>query len=113
MTKTTRTTKRTMRNPEAFIGKAVDTRKWNIPGLDDRYAICRYTGKLFDCWNTGATFNHHAFNRDWLINNGLYVEDAEWLSDEGFDQMMMQFDKLGIDYSECAFGGLEIPGITN
>lgn len=66
---------------------------WNIP---DGYAICAMTGKFDRFENLSVTFPHHLFDRDFLKANGIYVEDADWLSAEGYDEIIDVLDRLGM-----------------
>lgn len=86
--------KRTMRNPQAFIGKRVDSTKWNIP---EGYSPCAMTGKLHPESDLTITFNHWAFDREFRIQNGINVYDAEWLSEEGYDLLMIRLQELGLE----------------
>lgn len=87
------TEKRNMTNPAAFIGKRVDPSRWTIPAGYDR---CEMTGKLYPHNQLEHTFRHWVFNRDFLAENGIYVEDAAWLSAEGYDLIMTKLDDLGV-----------------
>lgn len=89
---TTRTAKRTIRNPEAFIGKRIDTTKWELPY---GYDVCRMTGKFMAEDDLCVTFNHYAFEKSFLVANSIYIEDAEWLSEEGYDLIMAKLEQLG------------------
>jgi hypothetical protein len=87
------TKKRTIRNPEKWIGKRINTVKWNIPC---GYEICRQTGKLYPESQLLSSFNHHLFERPWLRANGIFVEDADWLSDDGYDEIVSVLEKAGV-----------------
>lgn len=87
------TQKRTIRNVAAFVGKVVDSTKWNIP---NGYFKCEMTGKLFAEADLEHTFNHHFFNREFLVSNHIYCETAAWLSAEGYDIIMAKLEDLGV-----------------
>lgn len=84
--------KRTMHNPEYFEGKRISVGKWNLP---DGWDVCAYTGRLHRWDDLMVTFPHTRFDRQWLLDHNLYVEDAEWLSVEGWDQMVAKLEALG------------------
>jgi hypothetical protein len=84
--------KRIIRTPEAFEGKRIDTTKWVIP---TGWRICRMTGKLLREDDLGVTFRHYLFDKSLLLANGCYVEDADWLSEEGFDLIMTKLEAAG------------------
>ena len=73
--------KHTIKTPSKWIGKKVDTNKWSIP---QGYHLCAKTGKLFAEDDLLVTFAHWLFDRSWLVAKGIMVEDADWLSEEGF-----------------------------
>ena len=50
--------------------------------------------------NLTASFFHCAFDRDFLIEHNIYIEDADWLSSDGYDEIMTTLENLGIDYVE-------------
>lgn len=88
--------RQTMHNPNAFLGKRVDTTRWIIP---DGYVKCAMTGKLCTEEQASISFAHWMFEREFLIENGIYVEDADWLCEEGYDLIMAKLDELGyLDY---------------
>lgn len=91
---TTITIKRTMHNPTAFLGKRIDETKWII--TDARYQVCRMTYKLFDTAAGDPSFGHYHFEKQFLLDNGIYVEDAEYLSLEGFAQIQQALEDLGL-----------------
>jgi hypothetical protein len=88
----TTTAKRTIRHPEAFVGKVVNANKWNIP---EGYAQCAMTYKLFPYNQLEVTFDHTKFEKAFLISNHIYVECAEWLSEEGYFEIMGVLQKVG------------------
>lgn len=77
--------KRTMTNPSKWIGKKVNPNKWQIP---EGYQLCAKTGKMYAETSLWITFAHWFFDRSWLIEKGIMVEDAAWLSEEGYDEIM-------------------------
>lgn len=86
--------KRNMLNPDAFVGKRIDMyTAWNIP---DGYAVCAMTGKFDRCENLSVTFPHYLFDKTFLKTHGIYVEDADWLSAEGYDEIIDVLDRLGM-----------------
>ena len=93
MSKQRTTVKRTMRNPEAFVGKMIDSTKWNIP---EGYERCELTGKLYREDDMTVSFPHYFFDKAFLREHRIYVEDAAWLSDEGYDIIMATLEKLGM-----------------
>lgn len=100
-------TRRTMHNPAAFIGKRIDPLRWEIPA---GYHLCRKTGKLHHEDDLLVTFDHTRFERSFLREHGILVEDAEWLSEEGYDEIMDVLERLGLrDYY---INGGEFPGIA-
>lgn len=78
--------KRTIHNPVAFVGKKLDTTKWNMP---EGWNVCAKTGKFMNENDLCNTFSHYLYEKAFLISNNIYVEDAAWLSDEGYDEIMM------------------------
>ena len=110
------TTKRNMNNPAAFIGKRIDITKWNIAGLDDVYAICSWTGKLFRT-DDGASFYNYPFSSEWLSQHGVNIECAAYLSQEGFEQMLDIINPLlaeyGVDYMDIACGDVYVDDICS
>jgi len=112
------TTKRTMHNPAKFVGKRIDITKWNSIDPWEDYVICRWTGKLMHADNT-VSFNHYAFDRDFLTKHGLMVECAEWLSEEGYDLLIWELEKvltkMGIDADalEVAYGDVYVEGVSD
>jgi|SRR5690606_30535927 hypothetical protein len=99
--------KRTIRNPEKWIGKRVDSTKWIIP---DGYWKCAMTGKLYREDQLTITFFHWAFTREFRIQHGLTVEDADWLSEEGYDLLMLKLQELGLEgaYHEAVWNDTTI-----
>lgn len=101
MKNATSTAKRTMRNPEKFVGKRIDRTKWILPeDFDLEYAVCAYTGQVFR-QREGDSFPDFLFERSWLKANGLCVEAAEWLSAEGYELMISKIALLGLDINEA------------
>jgi hypothetical protein len=95
--------KRQIRNPQAWIGKRINLCTWEIP---DGYHLCAKTGKLHAEDDLLVTFAHHTFEREWLISKRIYIEDADWLSSEGYDEIMDVLKREGRYeyYIEHAFG---------
>lgn len=78
--------KRQMRNPQAHVGKVIRSGRWQIP---DDYACCAMTGKLHRTANLECTvYVREVFGKQFLLDNGIYVEEADWLSEEGYGQIM-------------------------
>lgn len=77
--------KRTISNPSYYIGKKLNPNKWNIP---EGYELCAKTGKFLAVNDLLATFAHWLFDRSWLIEKSIMVEDAQRLSGEGYDEIM-------------------------
>ena len=88
-----KTMKHYMSNPAAFVGRRVDPNAWHIP---DGYALCRKTWKLQREKDLLRTFAHHLFPREFLLQHGIYIEDADWLSNEGYDEIMDVLCRLGL-----------------
>lgn len=88
--------KRNINNPEKFIGKKINLNKWNLP---EGYNVCEKTRKFYAESDLGVTFAHHTFDRNWLIEKHIYIEDAAWLSAEGYDEIMDVLKREG-KYSE-------------
>ncbi len=85
--------KRTIKTPAAYQGKRLDPNKWTMPS---GWGLCRMTGKFLPFEQLENTFPHHAFDKSVLVENGIYIEDADLLSDEGFDQIMAVLEKIGL-----------------
>jgi hypothetical protein len=83
---------RQMRNPEKFEGKKVTVGKWIIP---DGWAVCAMTGELYREADCLISFPHYRFDRQFLLDNDIYVEDAEWLSEKGYYQIVDVLERLG------------------
>lgn len=99
----TTTRKRTMRHPEKWLGRRVDFTKWIVP---DGYVRCEFTGKLCRENEALVTFDHWALTRDQRVQLGIWhVEDASWLSDEGYDGIMSLLERAGLyeEYINNAF----------
>lgn len=92
-----RSSKRTMRHPERFVGKRVDSTRWLIP---DGYVQCAFTGKLCREDDALVTFDHWAFSREERLAMRIWhVEDASWLSEEGYDAILAVLETHGkLDY---------------
>lgn len=92
-------TKKTMTDKQAayFVGKRVDSVKWNIP---EGYEICAITGKFHRESSLLVTFAHHHFTRSQLAQLGAYgvgwCEDADWLSEEGYEQIMSRVEACNL-----------------
>lgn len=86
-------TKRTIRNIDAFIGKRISSVHWVIP---PGYATCEITGKLHPESALEVTFQHYLFDKEFLVTNHIYCEDAAWLSAEGYDFIIATLDRLGV-----------------
>lgn len=87
------TGKRTLRNPAAWLGKRIDLDKWTLPKRI--YVLCRKTGKLMR-EDDSVTFAHTLFSTDWLIRRGIYIEDADWLSEEGLFEIYDVLKREGV-----------------
>lgn len=79
------TRKRHLRHPEKWIGCRIDTTKWIVP---DGYVLCDHTGKLYPEEQALLTFAHWVFERDELRTMGIHTEDASWLSEDGYYQIL-------------------------
>ena len=82
---TTTTTKRTMKNPSKWEGKKISRAKWTIP---EGYQVCAWTGKLYREEKLMITFSDWRLSNEFLAENHIAVCDADWLSDEGFREIM-------------------------
>jgi hypothetical protein len=91
---TSQPVKRKMHNPAAFVGQRINLTKWQLP-RNAEYAICRMTGKLMHMDDLGVTFWHQAFERSFLSKHGIMIEDADWLSEEGYEAIMNKLVSLG------------------
>jgi hypothetical protein len=95
-----------------LTGKRVDSNKWIIP---DWHAKCAVTGKMYPEDAFAISFPHHAFTREQLNDLGGWgvgwVEDADWLSEEGYDILMARVDALGYRHfiDEYYWGPVEAP----
>ena len=97
--------KRTIHSIGAFTGKRIDPTKWTIP---TGYERCEITGKLLPESELEITFQHYLFDKAFLTVNGIYCEDAAWLSQEGFDHILGTLDRLGVyDAYRAAFDHLQ------
>jgi hypothetical protein len=91
-------TKKTMTAKQIayFIGKRVDSVKWNIP---EGYGFCAITAKFMPESELLVTFAHHHFTKAQRAELGAYgvgwCEDAEWLSEEGYEQIMSRVEACG------------------
>lgn len=85
--------KKTIRQPEKFVGMRVDTNKWVIPA---GYVLCAKTHKLVAEKNALITFNHHLFSRAFFARVGWYVEDADWLTEEGWSEIQRDLEAAGL-----------------
>lgn len=101
------TKKRTMKTPAAFVGRRVNPDKWNIPA---GYGLCRMTQKLHHEDDLLVTFAHWKFEKQFLLDNGIYVEDAEWLSEAGYDLIMDKLEALGMTAYYVEYPALPFPG---
>lgn len=86
-------TKRTIHSIGAFVGKRIDPTKWAIPSGFER---CEITGKLLPESELEITFQHYLFDKAFLSANGIYCEDAAWLSAEGFDRIIDTLHQTGV-----------------
>ena len=85
---------RVMHNPDAFVGKVVDGVFWAVP---EGYVKCAITGKLHKEEDAYIScYVRFAFSREFLSSNGIYVEEADWLSEEGYDIVISTLDRLGV-----------------
>jgi hypothetical protein len=100
--------KRQMHNIAAFVGKRIDANRWAIP---EGYRLCAKTWKLHPESRLERSFAHWVFPREFLLQHGIYVEDADWLSDEGHDEIMSVLECLGLRdaYNEAYFRGTSLP----
>jgi hypothetical protein len=91
------TTKRNMTEAQAkhYTGKRVDLMKWQLP---EGYETCELTGKLYPQSELEISFPHYLFDKKMLIANGIYVEDASWLSEEGYGIILTKLENIGVDY---------------
>ena len=84
--------KRTIQNPEYFEGKIIDTTKWIMP---PGWNVCAKTGKFMNEDNLCNTFSHYLYEKTFLIDNGIYIENANWLSDEGYEEIIITLETIG------------------
>jgi hypothetical protein len=85
----------TVKQIKHYTGKRVNSVKWQIP---DGYERCAMTGKMYPDTLLEVSFPHTLFDRDMLLSNHIYVEDAEWLSQEGFELILMKLEQIGVDF---------------
>lgn len=78
-----------------LTGKRVDLNKWHLP---EGYWTCELTGKLYPEAQLECSFPHYLFDRDMLVANRIYVEDAAWLSNEGYEIILTKLKNIGVDY---------------
>lgn len=78
-----------------LTGKRINLNKWHLP---EEYELCELTGKMLPMSELEISFPHHLFDRDMLIENGIYVEDAAWLSEEGYGIILTTLENIGVDY---------------
>lgn len=93
--------KRVMRNPERFIGKRINGLIWSEP---DGYCRCAITGKFHRQDDAMIScYVRHFIDRKVLSANGIYVEEADWLSQEGYDIVLSTIERLGLSdqYNEA------------
>jgi hypothetical protein len=86
--------KRVMRNPEKWIGKRVNGLTWAVP---DGFVKCAITHKL--CRENDAFISCYVrffIERAVLSANGIYVEEADWLSEEGYSIVLDTVERLGL-----------------
>lgn len=86
--------KRVMRNPDKWVGKRVDGVLWDIP---EGYVRCAITHKL--CREQDAYISCYVrffVDRTILSANGIYVEEADWLSEEGYCIVLDTVERLGL-----------------
>lgn len=95
----TATNKKTMTAKQIahFIGKRVNSVTWQIP---EGYALCAITGKFYATKDLEISFPHCNFTNEQLALLGRHgagwCEDAEWLSEEGFNQIMDRVRACGL-----------------
>ncbi len=101
--KATATEKKAIKNPEKHIGKRVNPNKYVIP---EGYVLCAMTGKFYAERDAEISFAHWAFDSKWLRQRHIYIEDADWLSQDGYDRIMDVLKDEGVydRYSEIACG---------
>jgi len=95
-------TKRTMHKVEAFLGKQIDSSKWEIPS---GFATCKITGKLLPESALHCTFVHWVFDPLFLSKTGIHCEDTDPLSEQGLAVVMTALDMQGalIAYEDAPF----------
>lgn len=87
---------RVMQHPEKWIGKRVDGIKWAIP---DGFVKCAITNKLYrerDAYL--SCYVRFFIDRSVLSVNGIYVEEADWLSEEGYHIVLDTIERLGLSH---------------
>jgi hypothetical protein len=111
-TQTTINTKKHMTPAQIafYTGKRIDTVKWVMP---EGYDVCRKTYKMLPVDDLLVTFPSPAFTNEQLREIGG-VEDAEPLSQDGYEMIMMEVEARGWkplieDYYDNGFGRLWTP----
>jgi hypothetical protein len=78
-----------------LTGKRIDLNKWYLP---EGYEVCEITGKMHPVSELETSFPHYLFDREMLVTNRIYVEDAAWLSEEGYGIVLTKLGNIGVDY---------------
>lgn len=102
-------TKKTMTPAQItfYTGKRVSRDTWLIP---EGYGICTITHKMLPEAELMVTFAHHQFTTDQLAQLGAWGEGwcecAEWLSEDGYQQIMARVEACGLkDVYEAGYWG--------
>ena len=77
--------KRYIRTPEYFEGKRMNPNKWIIP---QGWNLCEQSDRLYREEDLLLTFFDWVFPCQWLRDRNIYVEDASWLSQAGYDEIV-------------------------
>lgn len=97
--------KKTMSAAQAahLTGKRVNRDKWQLP---DGFAVCAVTDKMLPESELLVTFQDgHLTAERWALV-GPRIEDADWLSEEGYGLLMDRVGAAGLMDVYCA--GYEI-----
>ena len=94
------TIKRNIHNYEHFIGKVINPMCWEYDS--DKYERCAITGKLYPIEDVSIS-SYHRFNvsKQILLENSIYCEEAECLSQEGYDIIVDKLEELGYENAYC------------
>ena len=82
--------KRIIKHPERFEGKRIDPNKWILPPY---WHLCRQTSRLYHENDLLVTFSSYRYERLWLRSVGIYADDADWLCEDGYEEILAILEK--------------------